>query len=305
MPRNGSGVYSLPAGSTVTNGDTSDATDLNTPLSDIETDMNTVRPVVAGGTGAASASAARTELGIDPIEDLGINARTLVETGGSGNAYTLTAAATVTAYASGQLFLIRPNHTNTGAATLNVDGVGADNIRIREDGGALVAPPAGALRTNYPAMIVRDTAGGGGRFVLLNPYLGREILDDDTFATATADDPASSESIKAYVDNATLGGGNAEWTNETVNRNLGQQYTNSNDYPIKVSVTTRDDAGANRYTVLQSTIAGNVIARQASFTSTGGAVYAHLSHEVPAGATYQFDEVGGLGGVLDLWSEFS
>lgn len=64
MPRNGSGVYSLPAGSTVSNGDISDATDLNTPLADLETDMNTVRPVVAGGTGASTASGARTALGL-------------------------------------------------------------------------------------------------------------------------------------------------------------------------------------------------------------------------------------------------
>lgn len=65
MARNGSGVYSLPAGSIVTNGDTSDASDVNTPLADIEVDMNTPRPIVAGGTGAASASAARTALGVE------------------------------------------------------------------------------------------------------------------------------------------------------------------------------------------------------------------------------------------------
>lgn len=64
MARNGSGVYSLPAGSTVENGETSDATDINTPLQDIEEDMNTPRPVVAGGTGAATAADARTNLGL-------------------------------------------------------------------------------------------------------------------------------------------------------------------------------------------------------------------------------------------------
>ena len=64
MSRNGSGVYSLPGGSTITNGDTSDATDLNTPLQDLESDMNVARPIVAGGTGSTSASAARTALGV-------------------------------------------------------------------------------------------------------------------------------------------------------------------------------------------------------------------------------------------------
>lgn len=64
MSRNGSGVYSLPAGSTVANGDLSDATDINSPLADIETDLNTPRPVVAGGTGASTAADARTNLGL-------------------------------------------------------------------------------------------------------------------------------------------------------------------------------------------------------------------------------------------------
>lgn len=64
MSRNGAGVYTLPAGSTVANGDTSDATDLNTPLADLEADMNVARPVVAGGTGATTAADARTNLGL-------------------------------------------------------------------------------------------------------------------------------------------------------------------------------------------------------------------------------------------------
>lgn len=64
MPRSGGGIYSLPAGSTVSNGDTAVADDLNVPLADIEADLNTVRPVVAGGTGAASAADARTNLGL-------------------------------------------------------------------------------------------------------------------------------------------------------------------------------------------------------------------------------------------------
>ena len=64
MSRNGAGVYSLPAGSTVTNGDVSDATDINTPLADIAADLNVARPIVAGGTGAVTAAAALVNLGL-------------------------------------------------------------------------------------------------------------------------------------------------------------------------------------------------------------------------------------------------
>lgn len=63
MSRNGAGIYTLPAGSVIANGDTSDAADLNVPLADLEADMNTPRPIVAGGTGADNAADARTNLG--------------------------------------------------------------------------------------------------------------------------------------------------------------------------------------------------------------------------------------------------
>lgn len=64
MARNGSGVYSLPAGSIVTDGDTIEASQHNTPLNDLATDANTARPVVAGGTGATNAADALVNLGL-------------------------------------------------------------------------------------------------------------------------------------------------------------------------------------------------------------------------------------------------
>jgi len=64
MSRNGSGVYSLPAGSTAVDNTIIDPVVFNTLISDLETDANTARPVVAGGTGATTAATARTNLGI-------------------------------------------------------------------------------------------------------------------------------------------------------------------------------------------------------------------------------------------------
>lgn len=64
MPRNGSGIYSLPAGSTVVNGDVSDASDVNVPFADIAADLNVARPVATGGTGATNAADARANLGV-------------------------------------------------------------------------------------------------------------------------------------------------------------------------------------------------------------------------------------------------
>lgn len=70
MSRNGSGVYSLPAGSTVNNGDVSDASDINTPLADLEADANVARPIVAGGTGATTKLGAQQALDLEPGVDI-------------------------------------------------------------------------------------------------------------------------------------------------------------------------------------------------------------------------------------------
>jgi hypothetical protein len=69
MPLNGSGVYSPPPGSTPIDGDTADAADLTNFVSDIQTVLNTTISVGRGGTGATTAAAARTNLGITSLSD--------------------------------------------------------------------------------------------------------------------------------------------------------------------------------------------------------------------------------------------
>lgn len=64
MPRNGSGVFSRPAGTTPTNGDELDAMPYNLLMDDFVADLNTPRPVVAGGTGASDAATALANLGL-------------------------------------------------------------------------------------------------------------------------------------------------------------------------------------------------------------------------------------------------
>ena len=46
-------------------------------------------------------------------------------TTGSSNAYVLTVNPSLAAYAAGNLYRIKPNFTNTGAATINISGLGA------------------------------------------------------------------------------------------------------------------------------------------------------------------------------------
>jgi len=62
MPRDGSGVYHTPAGTDGVPDTTISSSAYNTNVHDVETDLNTTRPIVAGGTGATSASAALANL---------------------------------------------------------------------------------------------------------------------------------------------------------------------------------------------------------------------------------------------------
>src|SRR6185369_2653762 len=63
MPRDGSGVYSYPAGTLGTPSTTIESAKYNSYVADVTADLNAPRPIVAGGTGATSAAAAMTALG--------------------------------------------------------------------------------------------------------------------------------------------------------------------------------------------------------------------------------------------------
>lgn len=63
------------------------------------------------------------------------------------------------------------------------------------------------------------------------------IIDDDTMSTGvTSTSVSSSESIKAYVDNNSIGVGQS-WSDERTNRQAGVSYQNTTGRPIMVAVS--------------------------------------------------------------------
>lgn len=174
MARNGSGVYSLPAGSTIANGDLSDASDLNTPLSDIETDLNTPRPIVAGGTGASSASAARTALGLAIGTDVQAYSAGLASWAG------------VTRASGFDTFAATPSSANLRALLSDEVGTGAAYFV----GGALGTPASGVL-TNCTGL----TTSGIAAATLVTASEGISSNNNDTTIPTSA-------AVKDYVDNA-------------------------------------------------------------------------------------------------------
>lgn len=76
--------------------------------------------------------------------------------GGAANAYTATVNAAVTGLVAGQRLYFQANHTNTGAATMNVNGLGAVAIRTKRD--SSVALGAGVfLSGGYYALVYDGT----------------------------------------------------------------------------------------------------------------------------------------------------
>jgi len=96
-----------------------------------------------------------------------------ISAGGTANALTLTASSPFTALADGLIVSFRATATNTGAATLNVNSIGAKPIH--KFGGAAIDADlfAGDLRNTgiYVAQYSAALNGGTGAWQLLNPSI--------------------------------------------------------------------------------------------------------------------------------------
>jgi hypothetical protein len=83
MPRDGSGVYSRPAGIDAVTDTTIESAKYNLNVQDVEADLNTPRPISSGGTGASNAADAMVALGGEIANQLVTNYDTFVFQPGS------------------------------------------------------------------------------------------------------------------------------------------------------------------------------------------------------------------------------
>lgn len=121
MPRNGSGVYSVPAGTTATPNTPIESAKYNAFVADLTNDLNLARPIVAGGTGATTKSGAQQALDLEPGVDIQAYNATLAALAA------LTLAADTLIYATGANTLAAADLT-TFARTL-LAGVDAAAMR--------------------------------------------------------------------------------------------------------------------------------------------------------------------------------
>lgn len=99
------------------------------------------------------------------------------DTTGAANVYALSTGGTVSAYADKVRLAFRANFTNTGAATMNVDTLGAVDLKVYTAAG-VANPLAGQIQSGgvYDMLYV-DALGD---FVVLNPAQYEVELVDDT-----------------------------------------------------------------------------------------------------------------------------
>jgi hypothetical protein len=98
--------------------------------------------------GAAALSSDQTALAARSL--------TPFDTGGTGNAYTLTPSPAITSYASGQAFLVRPDRTNTAAPTMNINGLGARALEKIGRTGTPIALVAGEIQLGREFLMTDD-----------------------------------------------------------------------------------------------------------------------------------------------------
>lgn len=187
--------------------------------------------------------------------------------GGSSNAYTLTTGLSLAAYQQGILLAMEANHTNTGAATINVDSIGALDIK-QTNGNALVA---GSITSGGIYLLAYES--GANDVLILNPdntdieltalagltsaankipmFSGSgtatllDFKDEDNMASDSATAVPSQQSVKAYVLSqvASAGGGDMLAANNlselasaaTARSNLGLGTMAVVDSPVPVA----------------------------------------------------------------------
>ncbi len=190
-------------------------------------------------------------------------------TTGSSNAYVLTAARTVTAYAQGDAYMFRANHANTGAATLNIDSVGAVEIvnntqsalaagQIQSGGIYLVAYDA--TNSKFQLVGASATSASGDNIFVFN------ASPSVTLSNSTAED--SDGGRESTIQWKGLQSGSEE---STLVKIIGSHDGSSDDQKGKLQIYTNDGSDGDSPT-LQVTIDSAGLCTLVGAASIGGSL---------------------------------
>jgi hypothetical protein len=171
MPRNGTGTYSLPAGNPVVTGTTISSTWANNTLSDIATGLTNSLAKDGQTTPTANLPMGGFKFTNMGVGSANTDSLTLGQAQNEAYQYLASVAGTDTitastspitaSYVAGQTYKFVAANTNTGAATINLNGLGAKSIT--KYGATALA--AADIVQNATYQIVYD----GTQFQLINP----------------------------------------------------------------------------------------------------------------------------------------
>jgi hypothetical protein len=193
MPYNGSGTFNVyTPGNPVVTGTTISSTWANNTLSDLATGLSTAitkngQTTVTANipfsgyklTGVGAATLRTDAATLANIQDgTGVYVATV---GGTADAITLTPSPAIAAYAVGQRFVFVPGAANTGAATVNVSGLGAGAL---QKGG--VALGAGAIANGSPVEVLVTAATPVFEIVGTGSYVGSGSITTSGLTMNTA-----------------------------------------------------------------------------------------------------------------------
>ena len=180
--------------------------------------------------------------------------------GGTADALTLTANSAFTAYANGRMLAFKASETNTGAATLNANAIGAKAIRkVGASGEAALA--AGDIRDDgiFIVRYLTSANGGAGGWILLNPVTdgGTFQASDPTlvalaafntngFLVQTATDTFAGRTITGTANEITVTNGNGVSGNPVLSLHSGIYRASGTDVAVADGGTGSSTAGGGR-----------------------------------------------------------
>lgn len=169
MPRNGSGVYSKPAGTTAVPNTTIESAKFNAVVDDLVQDANDPRPETAGGTGSGTKEGARANLELDKKVVYAAKAADYTALAADNNAtLRFTTAATLSL---------------TPAATLGVNW----HCTVIADGGDVIVDPNGS-----------ETINGAVTFVVADGNSATIICDGSAFFAAATISPRNAGQLSGF-----------------------------------------------------------------------------------------------------------
>ena len=238
-------------------------------------DITGTLAVTNGGTGATTASGARTNLGLVIGTDV---------LSPSGSAASLTSFPTL-------------NQNTTGTAS-NVTGT------VAVVNGGTGATTASGARTNLGLVIGTDVLAPNGSAASLTsfPTLNQNTTGNATTATTATTANAVAAGAVGVAGLATAAipiGASQTWS--APSRALDTTYTNSTGRPIQVLISLNNSSSSTFFYFYIDSLIASAQGRNGSLNNS-----ASISAIIPNGSTYKVDTVvGGSGFTISTWVELS